>query len=78
MNWENVKHTNIHIIRVQKEKERERWFENLFERIMMKNSHNLLKKTGSPKQNEPKDSYNTWTYHNKMPKEREINLKEAK
>ena len=40
--WDNIKHTNIHIIGVPEE-EREQGIENLCEQIMMKNFLNLAK-----------------------------------
>ena len=59
--WDNIKHTNIHIIRILKGKEREKEIENVFDEIIVKNLPNLKKKTDnqvekaqSPKQDDHK------------------------
>ena len=41
--WDNIKHSNIQIIRVPKGKEQEQKTENLFEQIMKENFPNLVK-----------------------------------
>ena len=43
--WDNIKHTNIHIIRVPEGEEREKEAENLSEEIIAKKSQNLGKRT---------------------------------
>lgn len=42
--WDNTKHNNICIIRIPEGEEREKGIENIFEQIMIKNLHNLMKK----------------------------------
>ena len=41
--WDNLKHSNIQIIRVPEGEEEEQEIENLFEQIMKENFPNLLK-----------------------------------
>ena len=41
--WDNIKHTNIHIIVVPEGENKEQEIENLFEQIMMENFPNLTK-----------------------------------
>ena len=41
--WDNIKHTNIQIIGVQKEKEKKKWTEKIFEEIIVKNFPNMGK-----------------------------------
>ena len=67
--WDNIKHTNIHIIRILGE-ERKQEIENLPEEIMTENFPNLAKETDtqiqeaqSPKQGELKEA-RTKTYQN--------------
>ena len=36
--WDNIKHTNIHIVRVPEEEEKEKGTEKIFEEIMPKTS----------------------------------------
>ena len=43
--WDNIKHTNIHIIGVPEGKEREKVPEKIFEKIIAENFHNLGKET---------------------------------
>ena len=57
---DNMKGNNIHIIRIP-EGEEEQGIENLFEKVMMENFHNLMtekvtqiQETQSPKQEEPR------------------------
>ena len=68
--WDSIKHTNIHIIGVWEEEEKQQETENQFEEIMMENFSNLVKETDiqvqeiqSPKQDEPKEAH-TKTPHN--------------
>ena len=61
---DNMKHNNIHIIRIPEEEE-EQGKENLFEKVMMENFPNLIREknhtnpenTESPKQEEPKEAH---------------------
>ena len=41
--WDNLKHTNIHIMGVPEGEEREQEIENPFEKVMTGNSLNLVK-----------------------------------
>ena len=41
--WNNIKCTNIHIMRVPEREEREQEIKNLFEKIMTERFHNLVK-----------------------------------
>ena len=41
--WDNVKHTNIHIIGVPEGEEREEWTEKIFQEIIAKNFSNMGK-----------------------------------
>ena len=43
--WNKIKHTNIHMVRVQEGKEREKTTENLSEEITAENFPNLVKET---------------------------------
>ena len=43
--WDNIKHTNIHIIGVPEGEERDKGAENLFEEIIAENFPNLRKET---------------------------------
>ena len=43
--WDNIKHTNIHIIGVPEGKEREKGSEKIFENIIAENFPNLEKET---------------------------------
>ena len=60
-----MKHNNIHIIRITEGEEEEQGIENLFEKVMMENFPNLMRKkshpnqgnTESPKQEEPKETH---------------------
>ena len=61
--WDNIKHTNIHIIRISEGEEREKGTEDLFEQIMAENFPYLKEKTESsyrkhrvPKKMNPKSS----------------------
>ena len=61
--WDNIKHTNILIIGLPEEEEREQEIKNLFQEIMSKNFPNLMKEINiqaqevqSPKQDEPKET----------------------
>ena len=81
----NMKCNNIRIIGIP-EGEEEQGIENLFEKVMMETFPNLMrekntqiKKTQSPKQEEPKEA-NCKTHHNengKIPRQRK-NLKGSK
>ena len=63
--WDNIKHTNIHIIWVPEGEERDKGAENLLEEIMAENFPNLGKEKRHPdpeslensKQDEPKETY---------------------
>ena len=39
----NIKHNNIHIIGISEGEEEEQGIENLFEKVMMENFHNLMR-----------------------------------
>ena len=43
--WDNIKHTNIHIIGIPEGEEREKGEENIFENIIAENFSNLGKET---------------------------------
>ena len=61
--WDNIKHTNIHIIGIPEGEEREKGAEKIFEEIIAENFSNLGKKRhpgagsteSSLKQNQPKE-----------------------
>ena len=62
--WDNMKCNNICIIGILKREEREQEIENLFEKIITKNCHKLVKKkhtsiriTESPNQNQPQEDH---------------------
>ena len=40
---DNMKHNNIHIIGIPKGEEEEHGIENLFEKVLMENFHNLMR-----------------------------------
>ena len=42
-NWDNIKHTNIHIIGVPEGEEREKWTEKIFKEIIAINFPNMGK-----------------------------------
>ena len=46
--WDNFKHSNMHIMGVPEREERDQEIKNLFEKIMIENFPNLVKKTTSP------------------------------
>ena len=67
---DNMKHNNIHIIRIPEGEEEVQGIENLFEKVMMENFPNLMREkvtqiqeTQSPKQEEPKEIH-CKTHHN--------------
>ena len=67
---DNMKRNNIHIIGIPEKEEEEQGIENLFEKVMMENSPNLMEKKShksrireSPKQEEPKEVH-CKTHHN--------------
>ena len=67
---DNMKRNNIHIIGIPEGEEEEQGIENLFEKVMMENFRNLMRKshtntgnTESPKQEEPKETH-CKTHHN--------------
>ena len=41
--WDNIKRTNIHIIRVPEGEEREKGLKKIFEEIIVENFHNMRK-----------------------------------
>ena len=41
--WDNIKHTNIHIIGVPEEEEREKGLEKILEELVVENFHNMGK-----------------------------------
>ena len=41
--WDNIKHTNIQIIRVPKEEEKKKGYEKIFEEIIVENFPNMEK-----------------------------------
>ena len=41
--WDNIKCTNIHIIGIPERREREKGTEKIFEKIISKNFHNMIK-----------------------------------
>ena len=67
--WDNIKHTNIHILGVQGGKERKKEIKNIFDEIMAENFPNLKETypgTGSmegPNEDTPVKTH-TKTYHN--------------
>ena len=46
--WENIKCTNIRIIGVPKEEEKEKWCEKIFEEIIVENFPNMEKEIVNP------------------------------
>ena len=67
---DNMKCNNIHIIGIPEGEEEEQGIENLFEKVMMENFRNLMRKshtntgnTESPKQEERKEAHYK-THHN--------------
>ena len=62
--WDNIKHTNIHIIEVPEGGEREKGPKKIFEEIIAENSPNMRKETlvqvqevQSPTQDKPKEEH---------------------
>ena len=61
--WDNIKHSNIHIIGVPEGEEREKGPEKIFEEIIVKNLPNIGKEIGtqvqeeSPIQDKPKEEH---------------------
>ena len=67
--WDNIKHNNIHILRVSGREKSEQGIKNLFEEIMAETFTNLVKKkvtevheAQSPNQDEPKEAHTKTHY----------------
>ena len=56
--WDNFKHTNVQVLGVPEEEEKEQEIENLFEKIMKENFPNLVKEIDIQKFRE---SQTSWT-----------------
>ena len=41
--WDNIKYTNIQIIQVPEEEEKKKWYEKIFEEIIVENFLNMEK-----------------------------------
>ena len=61
---DNMKHNNIHIIGIPEGEVEEQGIENLFEKVMLENFHNLMREkltqiqeSQSPNQEEPKEAH---------------------
>ena len=54
--WDNIKHTNIRIIEVPGEEEKNKGYENIFEEIIVENFPNMEKETVNQVQ-EAKESH---------------------
>ena len=72
--WDNIKHTNIHIIGVPEGEEREKGPEKIFENIIAENFCNMRKEilnkvqeAQSPRQDKPKEKH-TKTHSNQTDK----------
>ena len=55
--WDNIKHTNIWIIRVPEEEEKMKGYENFFEEIIVENFPNLKKEIFNQVQEPQRVSY---------------------
>ena len=62
--WDNIKCTNIPIIGVPEEEEKKKWYEKMFEEIIVENFPNMEKeivnqvqKAQSPIQDKPKEKH---------------------
>ena len=53
--WDNIKHTNVRIIRVPEEEEKKKVYEKIFEEIIVENFPNMEKEIIKPKRS--KDSH---------------------
>ena len=63
--WDNIKHTNIHIIGVPERERREKGLEKIFEKIIAENFPNMgkeivnqVQEAQSPRQDKPKKKHN--------------------
>ena len=72
--WDNIKHTNIHIIGVPEGEEREKGPEKIFENIIAEKFRNMgkeiviqVQEAQSPRQDKPKEEH-TKTYSNQTDK----------
>ena len=72
--WDNIKHTNIHIIGVPEGEEREKGPEKIFENIIAENFCNMgkeilnkVQEAQSPRQDKPKEKH-TKTHSNQTDK----------
>ena len=62
--WENIKHTNIHIIGVPEGEERDKGAENILEDVAAENFPNLGKETDIQVQEAQKDPYRIYPKRN--------------
>ena len=62
--WENIKHTNIHIIGVPEREERDKGAENILEDVAAENFPNLGKETDIQVQEAQKDPYRIYPKRN--------------
>ena len=73
--WDNIKYTNIRVIRVPEEEEKKKWTEKIFEKIIVENLPNMEKEivnqvqeAQSPIQDKPKEKH-TKTHINQTNKD---------
>ena len=57
--WDNIKHTNIQSMGVPEEKEKKKWYENIFEEIIVENFLNMEKEIVNQVQEAERIPYRT-------------------
>ena len=55
--WDNIKHTNLQIIGVPEMKIKNKWYEKIFEEIIVENFSNMEKKIVNQVQEAQRDPY---------------------